>query len=352
MRKRKVFGLFEPMVEFSTLRQAFYRAAKGKKDRLAILSFQADLEGNIFDIQERLRNETYPFGPYRSFYVTEPKRRLIESACFQDRVVHHAMHERLEPLFDAQFYEYSFACRTGRGTHSAMLALHSWMRQSKLPIFLKCDIRKYFTSVHRPKLMSILRRSIGDEKMMRLLERLILSAPGADGLPIGNLTSQLLANVYLNELDQFVKRKLRIKHYIRYMDDFVFLLEDKDVARALKETIKEFVSDELKLELSPEKVRIGQVLEGLPFVGYCLRPNEIRVRGAAMRRMRKKVRRAYRMSFGRSYEMSEDFWDSQKTRHSLFFGSWSSFVGQTKYVRDGGTFLHRKLIEELELLPP
>lgn len=350
MRKRKVYGLFDPMIEFSTLVQAFYRAAKGKKNRLAVLSFQNNLEDNIFDIQERLRDETYPFGPYRSFYVTEPKLRLIESACFQDRVVHHAMYERLEPLFDAQFFEYSFACRSGRGTHAAMLTLGDWIRRSRLPTFLKCDIRRYFTSIDREKLLSILRRSIGDEKMMRLLERLILTAPRT-GIPIGNLTSQLLANIYLNELDQLVKRQLRVKYYIRYMDDFILLTESPEDARRLKEMIREFVADELKLELSPEKVRIGHVNEGVPFVGYCQRPNEIRVRGAGLRRMKKKVRKAYRKSFGRHYDMPDGFWESKKTKRSLFFASWSSFVGQTKYAKNA-TYLQEKVIKELEILPP
>lgn len=350
MRKRKAYGLFDPMTEFSTLLQAFYRAGKGKKNRMAVLSFQSHLEDNIFAIQERLRNETYPFGPYRSFYVTEPKRRLIESACFQDRVVHQAMYEQLEPLFDPQFYEYSFACRTGRGTHAAMLTLGDWINRSRLPTFLKCDIRSFFNSIDRTKLVSILHKSIGDEKMMRLLERLILSAPRS-GLPIGNLTSQLLANLYMNELDQFVKRQLQVKYYIRYMDDFILLTESHENARTLKETIRQYVEDELKLELSPEKVRIGQVHEGVPFVGYCQRPGEIRVRGAALRRMRKKVRKAYRKSFGENHEMPEDFWSSSKVKRSLFYASWSSYVGQTKYAKNAN-YLKEKMKNELEILPP
>lgn len=350
MRKRKAVGLFEPMMEFSNLIQAFHRASKGKRNRLAVLSFQTHLEENIFKIQEQLLREDYPFGPYRSFYVTEPKTRLIESACFQDRVVHHAIYERLEPLFDVQFYEYSFACRTGRGTHAAMLTLQDWIHRSNFNTFLKCDIRKYFPSVNRTKLLEIMARSIADEKMLRLLDKLVMSAPRT-GIPIGNLTSQLFANIYLNELDQFVKRKLRVKYYIRYMDDFILLMETPDAARAMKEILREFNEDELKLTLSPEKVRIGQVHEGVPFVGYCLRPNDIRVRGAALRRMRKKVKKAYRKTFGANYEMPDDFWDSQKTKRSHFYGSWSSFTGQTRYAKDG-SYLQERMVKELEILPP
>ena len=185
---------------------------------------------------------------------------------------------------------------------------------------------------------------------MRLLERLILSAPRT-GIPIGNLTSQLFANIYLNELDQFIKRKLRIKYYIRYMDDFIILLESPEIARSLKNTIKSFVEDELHLELSPEKVRIGHINEGVPFVGYCQRPNEIRVRGAALRRMRKKVRKAFRRTFGRDYEMPENFWKLKKTKQTHFYGSWSSYIGQTKYARNS-SYLQKKMVEELEILPP
>lgn len=350
MRKRKAFGLFEPMSEFSSLIEAFYKAAKGKNDRLAVLAFKSELENNIFQIREELLNETYQFGPYRTFYVTEPKTRLIESACFQDRVVHHAIYDRLEPLYESQFYAYSFACRTGRGTHAAMLCLNDWVCKSGLRIFLKCDIRKFFPSVDREKLLVILRKSVGDEKMMRLMDRLVHSAPRT-GIPIGNLTSQLFANIYMNELDQYVKRKLRVKYYIRYMDDFIVLTKDRESAHVLKEQMRDFVAKEMNLELSPEKVRIGNVNEGIPFVGYCQRPNEIKVRGAALRRIRKKVRRAYKRTFGKNYEMPDGFWESEETKRTHFYGSWSSFVGQTKYARNG-VYLQSKMKNELELLPP
>ncbi len=350
MRKRKAHGLFEPMTDFLYLKNAFKTASAGKRNRLAVMSFRVRLEENIFQLSNDLQAESYSFGPYRSFYIHEPKTRLIESACFRDRVVHHAIYKTLEPIFDAQFYEYSFACRTGRGTHKAMLTLHDWVRRSKLKTFLKCDIRKFFPSMDRTLMMSFLERSIADEKLMRLLEKLVMNAPRT-GIPIGNLTSQLFANIYMNELDQFVKRKLRVKYYIRYMDDFILLCETPQEGRRLRDEIEEFLRTKLKLELSPEKVMIGQVDQGIPFVGYCQRPNGIRVRGAPLRRSRKKVRKAFKSSFGRHYEMEEDFWTATKTRQSRFYGSWSSFVGQTKYANDG-LFLQQRLAKELELLPP
>lgn len=350
MRRRRHFHLFEPMTEFKTLVKAYKSASQGKRDRLAVLSFGNSLEASVFQIQSDLRNETYSFGPYRSFYVHEPKTRLIESACFRDRVVHHAIYDRIEMIFDKQFYDYSFACRAGRGTHAAMLTLHKWMKASKRPVFLKCDIRKFFPSVNRTKLFSVIEKTIGDTKLLKLLDNLIHTAPQS-GIPIGNLTSQLFANIYMNELDQFVKRQLREKYYIRYMDDFIFLLNDRQEAHELRSKVEDYVSDQMLLEMSPEKVRIGHVAEGIPFVGYCLRPQSIKVRGAPFRRISKKVRKAYRKSFGPKYLMEDGFWDKKETKRTLFYASWSSFVGQTKYV-DNGNWLQEDFKRKLEILPP
>ncbi len=345
MRKRKFDGLFDSMADFLNLRDAFYAASKGKRDRLAVATFQSTLEMNLFAMEKDLQNETYEFGPYRSFYVSEPKRRLIESARFRDRVVHHAICMKLNPIFFPRFYEYSFACLPGKGTHSSMLTLHKWVQKSGRPYFLKCDIRKYFPSVKRPILLGILKRTLADEKLLRLLEKLILTAPRT-GIPIGNLTSQLFANIYLNELDQYVKRELKEPYYVRYMDDFVFLLNSHEEALRLREKIEKFVVEKLDLELSPEKVRIGLVDEGLPFVGYCLRPYSVRVRGASLRRCRKKVVAAYKKSFADGMSVREK-WGEDIVRHSLFYRSWSSYVGQTRYAEDS-FYLQEKLLNEIE----
>lgn len=345
MRKRKFHGLFDSMTEFLNLRDAFYLSIKGKRGKAAVELFESALEVNLFSISEELYNETYEFGPYQSFYVNEPKKRLIESAKFRDRVVHHAICMKLNPIYFPQFYKYSFACIPGRGTHSAMLTLHKWVKGSGRGYFLKCDIRKYFPSVNRFILLDILKKTLADEKLLRLLEKLILTAPQT-GIPIGNLTSQLFANLYLNELDQYVKRNLQEPYYIRYMDDFVFLVNSHEEAVVLRQKVEEFVVQTLQLELSPEKVHIGRVEDGLPFVGYCLTQKSIRIRGGSLRRCRKKVLIAYKKSFPQGLSVKEN-WESKVVRNSLFYKSWSSFVGQTSYVEDS-LYLQSKLLNEIE----
>ncbi len=289
-------NLFSRVYEFPQLRRSFYAASKGKGNRDSVTKFAINLEANLHQISKLLQSGEYPFGPYRAFYVMIPKKRLIESACFQDRVVHHAMHSILEQIYDPSFYEHSYACRSGRGHHAAMLKLHDWMKGAPHRYFLNCDIKKFFPSIDRRVLIQILNRRIKDEPFMACLERLIMTAPGAGmtetgttGIPIGNLTSQLFANIYLNELDQFVKRKMRIRHYIRYMDDLVLFVDTKEEALKARSVIEIFLRETLHLELSPQKVTIGPCREGVSFLGFYLKPNFIRLRGSLLRRMKKKI---------------------------------------------------------------
>lgn len=280
--------LFPSIYGFPQLRRSFYAACKGKGNRDSVAKFAVNLEANLHQISKRLQSGDYPFGPYRAFYVMIPKKRLIESACFQDRVVHHSIHSLLEQLYDPSFYEHSYACRSGRGHHAAMLKLHDWIKGAPHRYVLKCDIKKFFPSIDRQILLRILRRRIKDEPFMACLEKLIVTAPGT-GIPIGNLTSQLFANLYLNELDQFIKRKMRIRHYIRYMDDFVLVVETKTEALEARDVIETFLRENLHLELSPQKVMVGPCKEGVAFLGFYLKPNLIRLRGSLFRRMKKRI---------------------------------------------------------------
>lgn len=259
-----------------------------------------------------LREGRYEFGPYRAFLVKEPKTRLIESAWFRDRIVHHVIHETLEPIFDGVFLAQSFACRSGRGHHAAVLKLHQWIQGNPHRFILKCDVRKFFPSIDRDFLLAIIARTIKDEAFIACLEKLIRTAPGTKGIPIGNLTSQLFANIYLNELDQFIKRKLRIRHYMRYMDDFICLVNSASEAHEVRKSIKDFLDQSLKLELSPQKVIINPCTVGVSFLGYYLTPKQIRLRGSLLRRMRRKM--------GASKQCSE------KLKATIF-----SYLGHIKY---------------------
>lgn len=286
----KYNDLFDNITEFQWLKKSFYAASKVKHSRFAVMKFAVDLEMNIVDLQSQLKSNIYKFGPYRSFMVDEPKRRLIESARFRDRIVHHALHAVLEPIFDAQFYNHSYACRTGRGSHEAVLVLQNWMKKSPSLYYLKCDIKKYFQSVDREVLFLIISKTIADKRLLDLLERLITTGPST-GIPIGNLTSQLFANLYLNELDQYIKRHHRIKNYIRYMDDFVLLLPSKNDCINMRNQCEDFLNSILKLQLSPHKVQIGQVKNGISFLGFQVFHNRLLLRSANYRRMKRKIQK-------------------------------------------------------------
>lgn len=320
-------NLFDEISDFKKLRRCFYKASKSKFYRHSIVHFNHNLEENILSISQELRDETYQFGKYRCFYVHEPKKRLIESACFRDRVVHHSIHQTLEPIFDNQFYYYSYACRTGRGHHRAALLMKKWVTLNPDKVFLKCDIKKFFPSIDREILMKILSKTIADEKLLRCLRKLIFNAPNT-GIPIGNLTSQLFANIYLNELDQFIKRRLRIKKYIRYMDDFVLIADSYAEAQNLRTEIEKFLREKLNLVLSPQKVQISICGEGISFLGFIIKPNEMRLRGDFFRRMNKKLQKArYRALL----EKESEKYNSHRGIIHPYLMTLNSYLGHIKY---------------------
>ena len=341
---KKLDGVFDSMTEFSHLYQSFHSAAEGKRMRSNVTRYKINLEENLFELQEKLRDGSYEFGPYRGFYVHEPKTRYIESAYFENRIVHHAIHSRLEPWIDTTFYAHSYACRSGRGTHRAMLTLKGWLKNRRLQYYLKCDIKKFFPSIDREVMVSLLGKKIADARLMNLLEKLIFSAPGEVGIPIWNLTSQILANFYMNELDQFVKRQLRVKHYIRYMDDFVLLFEDEKTMKQTHEQIETFLVNYLKLKLSPQKSRLDKTKNGISFVGYLIKGDKVRLRNAAYRRIKKKVALALDKS---QLKIPIDL-TAQEVKRSKFYASYSSFKGQaalTSYAE----VLNKMLLKEMNI---
>ena len=270
---------------------AFEAASKGKRYRDEVLSFANNLESHLIDIQNHLLYGTYTMGRYRQFYVHEPKKRLIMALPFRDRVVQWAIYRQLFPIYDKQFIHDSFACRPGKGTHSAVDRLQYWLRQTERKprryYYLKLDIAKYFYRVDHEILIKILSRKIKDKRLIDLLALIVNSEEtrfglpiGVDpdlcdpcdrlfevGMPIGNLTSQLFANLYLHELDLFVKHDLRLHYYIRYMDDIIILHHDKKHLAVIKNEIEAFLSDELRLQLN-KKTAIRPCSMGIEFVGY------------------------------------------------------------------------------------
>ena len=292
--------LFEQVISFQNLYNAYILARRAKRYRYTVLKFSENLEKNLCALRTDLLHGTYIHGGYREFIVTDSKKRTIQAAPFRDRVLHHALCSVIEPLFEKTFMYNSYACRVSKGTHRAVRRLQSYIqshtriREREREVVpsqiycLKCDIRKYFNSVDHVVLLCLLRKQILDPRVLRLCELIVRSV--SSGIPIGNLTSQLFANIYLNELDHYVKRTLHEKQYIRYMDDFVILSTDKKRLHADKKLIEEFLRMTLKLELHPKKSDIFLIERGIDFLGYRVFPHYLTLRKSTVKRRKKKFK--------------------------------------------------------------
>lgn len=293
--------IFDKIVSPENLFLAWDKFKSDKRKKRDVQQFEWKLEENIFKLHKDLKNKTYKHEAYSSFYIHDPKQRQIHKAIVRDRILHHAIFNVINPLFESVFIPNSFSCRISKGTHKGVNALNKMLRRTSRngfkPCFaLKCDIRKFFETVDHSKLLSILRKRIKDKDAMWLLEEVIesFSSPRSNlffkkGLPIGNLTSQLFANIYLTEFDYFIKQKLRIKNYVRYTDDFVIVSNNRKYLERLIPIIRDFLSDKLCLELHPKKVSIRKFNQGIDFLGYITLPHYRLMRTKTRRRIFKKL---------------------------------------------------------------
>ena len=249
-------------------------------------------------LHRELLNKIYRHGGYQAFKINDPKPRDIHKANIRDRLVHHAIYKILYPYFDRKFIYDSYSCRIGKGTHRAMNRFRnfSWKvsKNNTLTIWiLKCDIRKFFASIDHNILENILAKYIDDSDTLWLLGQIIGSFNSENfrgvGLPLGNLTSQLLVNIYMNEFDQFIKRKLKIKYYIRYADDFVFMSENRNLLKNILSEIKNFLRSKLKIRPHPDKVYIKTLASGIDFLGWIHFPDHRILRNATKWRMYRKL---------------------------------------------------------------
>ena len=241
-------------------------------------------------LKDELERGSYEPDPYRYFRIYEPKERIISVAPFRDRVVHHALIQVLEPIYEACFYHHSYATRKYKGTHRAIAQAQSWVRGYRY--FFKADIEKYFDSIDHQVLMGLLEKKIKDRRVIDLLDRIISNGGiGGKGLPIGNLSSQFLANVYLHPLDLFIKQGLRIRPYIRYMDDYVVFDPEKWVLKESKKQIEGFLAEKLLLAHKPTACYFGQSRNGLSFLGARIFPSLIRIKPENLHRATRRMRR-------------------------------------------------------------
>jgi retron-type reverse transcriptase len=291
---KRLGNLWPRLVAFDNLWLAWRKARKGKSRSGAAQLFELDLEGNLLTLQRELEEGSYRPGEYRLFTIYEHKPRQIAAAPFRDRVVHHAVMNLIEPPLDARFIFDSYACRRGKGTHAAVARYQGWAR--RYPYVLKLDIRQYFPSIDHAILKQRLRARLKDRKLLSLLDRIIdggLTAaadlppfPGDDlltplerprGIPIGNLTSQFFANLYLDDFDHWVKETLHCRAYLRYVDDMVLLADDKSRLADWRELIRERLAAD-RLLLHPRKAHIYHTRRGISLLGYTVFPDFRRLR--------------------------------------------------------------------------
>ena len=274
----------------------------GKRNRKDVAKFSIHLLDHIFDLHHSLVNKTYRHGTYQAFRVDDPKPRDIHKASVRDRLLHHAIYRTLYPYFDRKFIFDSYSCRKSKGTHRAIDQFRTFGRKvshnnTRTAWVLKCDIRRFFASIDHPILLNILQRHIQDVDTIGLLQKVIESfhteEGGCVGLPLGNLTSQLLINIYMNEFDQFIKRALKVHYYIRYADDFVVLNQRKAYLTNLLPKIAEFLEGDLHLSLHPDKVFIKPLSSGIDLLGWVNFPYHRILRTATKRRMFAKLRQQH-----------------------------------------------------------
>lgn len=297
MQNMKTYRHLYPQVyAWENLEVAYRRARKGKRVRAPVAAFEFDRERNLIELQQNLRDKTYAPGPYHSFLIHEPKRRLISAAPFRDRVAHHALCNVIEPIFEARFIFDSYANRVGKGTHRALDRCTYFARRYRY--VLPCDVRQFFPSIDHALLRDTLARYIADRDVLWLVDRILESGigvlaeeyemqwfPGDDlfavnrprGLPIGNLTSQFWANCYLNPFDQFVKRELKCPAYMRYVDDMLFFGDDKAQLWDWREATLAFLAEQ-RLTIHEMSAQPRPVESGIPFLGFIVFPDHRRLK--------------------------------------------------------------------------
>jgi retron-type reverse transcriptase len=336
--------MYDQITTWENLLHAYHKAAKGKRGRANVARFGHRLEENLLQLQEELQTQAYQPGEYVSFYIHEPKRRLISAAPFRDRIVHHALCNVIEPIFEQSFISDSYANRVGRGTHRALKRVQYFAR--RYPYALQCDIRQFFPSVDHEILRQTLYRKAPDERVRWLISEILLSGKdvlaeqyemvyysGDDlfavnrhrGLPIGNLTSQFWANCYMNPFDHFVKRELRCRAYLRYVDDFILFGQSKALLWRWKAELESRL-EKLRLTIHPGATP-KPVSEGIPFLGFITFPEHRRLKRRKGILMRRKLR-LLRTSLLNGHHTSEQL-------HA-------SIQGWVNHVRYGNTIGLRK----------
>lgn len=309
---------FNDVISVEALFAAWAKFCKGKRSRLDILQYERHVEENIFELHHKLVTGQYQHGAYEPFIICDPKQRLIHKATVGDRLIHQAIVSAIEPSFERQFIYDSYSCRKGKGTHAGVARLQRFLRSashnnSQTVYALKCDVKQFFASMNHDILRSLIKVYVQDVQVLGLLDAVIdsLSTAPGKGIPLGNITSQLFANIYLHELDWYVKQTLKVPHYLRYCDDFIIVSRDRDYLLNLIPQLTLFLKDKLLLQLHPDKIDLRSWNQGIDFLGYVVKPTATLLRHKTKKRMLRKVDQANATSYlgvcahADTYELSQ-----------------------------------------------
>lgn len=297
MHKKYFEFTYDDIISVENLLEAWREFRRGKKSKIDIMQFEYDLMNNILSLHNDLKNKTYIHGSYTAFKINDPKPRDIHKASVRDRVLYHAVYKILYPEYDKTFISDSYSCRINKGTHKSINRFEVYTRKvsqnyTRQCWVLKCDIKKFFASINQNILIKILEQKIVDRDILNLIQNIIQSFDSGQtgkGLPLGNLTSQLLVNIYMNEFDQYVKHDLKQKYYICYADDFVFVSQSKIELKTVRQKCEAFLTQALKLSMHPDKVFIKTVYSGVDFLGWVHFPRHRVLRTSTKRRMLRNI---------------------------------------------------------------
>lgn len=325
---KRLNHLFEQFSSYENLHAAWKKASRGSKRNHENLYFFHRLEIELFQLFNELQSNEWVPTPYRYFEIYDPKQRTISVASFRDRVVHHALVNVLEPIYERRFIHDSYATRPAKGSHAAVARAQSFIRRNNW--YLKSDIEKYFDSICHHRMIELLERTLKDKKLLAILEKVIRNGGNMGrGLPIGNLTSQFLANVYLHPFDMFVKQELQCRHYIRYMDDFVVFDNDKSALKEIRAAAIYFLRENLGLQLKESATFLNSKSNGLSFLGKRIFPAAIRLHNHNGRRITRRLK--YREQQWIKGELSEsEFLSSVNSYWALL--KWYPFEGLRKDI--------------------
>ena len=336
--KKENKNLYSQIYGLKNLALAFKKAKKGKTKRRYIKRFQKNLRKNLLKLKEELMAQSYKPHPLKTFIIRDPKTRKISKSAFRDRVVHHALCNIIVSDFEKNFIYDSHANQIGKGPLKAIQRFDKFKKKvsrnnTRKCFIFKADIKHYFEEINHNILMNILKRKINDKDVLWLIKLIIhnqvIWGKEIKGMPLGNLTSQFFANVYLNELDQFAKHKLKAKYYIRYVDDFVILHDSKDQLKKWEDEIKIFLKEKLDLELHPNKSQISKLEKGIKFLGFRIFYHHKLLRKSNMKHFERKLNQMKIM-------FKEGLLDREEIIEKL--------EGWLAYAMDGDTYKYRKYI--------